>query len=175
MILDRLLAGDLLMTIMSDTVAERARDVARLGIALEILEAHGRDHRPGPRAVTWSSLGDAEQIRILTRIWSVDETVARAVPLPVRRGVVSALRLIESGRWYHTNDIARAAASLVSKAAGRPIGTVPATEPGESVDRPSIDRSLIALAVIGVVEISIDERGRPAALRLTEAGDNAVL
>jgi hypothetical protein len=173
-ILDRILAGDSLLTIMSESNAETVREVAHLGIALGVLEAHGRTMTRGPRAAAWSNLDEPGRVRALTRIWSVDDSDAKAVSALVRRGILTALRLAEPERWYDANSVARLAVVQVAATQPRPSPSGSSDQSRSAIDRAAVDRAILALAVIGTIAIAIDRRKRPTAIQLTEAGNLAI-
>jgi hypothetical protein len=174
-IIDRVLAGEALLAIMSEANPERVRDAAHLGVAMGVLEVNGRVFTPGLRSIAWMSLAEPERIRALTRMWSVDETGPNVVPVVVRRGVLAALRTAEPGRWYDANAVARLAALPISPS---PSGSVPSSGGDDrnrvTIDRASVDRAVVALAVIGANSVVLDRRERPTAVRLTDAGFQAI-
>lgn len=174
-IIDRVLAGETLLAIMSEAHPERVRDAAHLGIAMGVLEAQGRVVLPGPRSGAWRILVEPERIRALTRMWAVDDTGSKSVPAPVRRGVISALLTGDAGRWYDANSLARLTAGLVASV--RPVATsLPDRGPVGSltIDRASVDRAIISLAVVGAISITLDRRERPTSFCLSPAGFQAI-
>ena len=174
-IIDRVLAGEELLAIMSDMNATRVRDVVHLAVEMEILRANGRQMTPGNRSDAWTKLTEAERVRALTRMWIVDDTGHAPVPGTVRHGVVTALRGAEPGRRYDANSVARLAAIPVSNHESVPERHAAGAEaPRPTIERTTIDRAFIALSVIGTVSVTLDQRGRPTAIGLDEAGLNAI-
>jgi hypothetical protein len=171
-VLDRVLAGEAILGIMSDLDAERVRDVVHLGLALGVLEAHGRNVTPGDRSAAWVALDGPGRIRALTRIWSVDEADSWAVPAVIRRAVIAVLQSCEPGTWYDANEVARLVAVQTGLALARALENAQRSRAG--INRSTVDRALVALGVIGTISIALDERDRPTALRLTDAGTVAI-
>jgi hypothetical protein len=114
------------------------------------------------------ALAESAQIRALTRLWTVDESDFRVAPAVIRRGILAVLRSVHPGKWYDANDVAR----LAVVETGTSLTPVQATPESTNsrIDRSTVDRALVELGVIGTISLALDDRGRPTALRLTDAG-----
>jgi hypothetical protein len=144
--------------------------------ALGVISANGHRFEGGPRRDAWIRLAHVDKVRALARLWRVDE----GAPIPVREAVrqclVETLAAAACNAWYDVDDVARAVAAARGGQTASPTFAEPEqlTGPSPTVSRRDVERGLIALAWLGVVDLAVDARERPVAVRVGEAGRHAL-
>lgn len=152
------------------------RDFARgLGVGLGVWEETTRGVRPGTRYSRWQEANGWERRRAVARLWLV-ERGARRVDGPVRRAAWDAMRDAEPERWYDFNSVARVLASkLGSLEAGRnESGVASQLDSNRTLTRSGLERVLLDLTWLGVLEAGTNPVGRLVAIRVTSVGKRVI-
>lgn len=147
----------------------------RLGVGLGVWDEDAPELRPGSRYARWQEATDSERRRAVARLWLV-EGGARQLEGPLRRAAWDTIRDAVPEQWYDFNSVALVlAAKLGSLEAGeeRPP-SVKQAESARGLSRSSVERVLVDLTWLGVLEAAMNPVGRLLAVRVTLPGRVAI-
>ncbi|HUX86706.1 MAG TPA: hypothetical protein VMW65_06865, partial [Chloroflexota bacterium] len=147
----------------------------RIGIGLGVWEEDTRAVCPGPRYARWQEASEVERRRAVARLWLV-EGGARRVDGPLRRAAWDTMRDAEPERWYDFNSVARVLASRLGplEAGGNGPPSASQSDSNRALSRSNVERVLLDLAWLGVLNAGTNPVGRLVAIQVTPIGKRAI-
>jgi|GEM_PF-6530427 len=122
------------------------------------------DARPGHRYEAWRRLADGLRVRALARLWFVDDEGPVSIPETIRHALWDTAATLIDQRWYSLDEVAR----VVAWEIGRTGSST------RVVAREQLEAAVWTLVWLGVLQVALDHRERPQAVRVTSWGADAL-